>query len=46
MGAFVGVRAESPEAVARRFARHPHVTIFPGDAIEEMPILDPPAGLK
>lgn len=42
--AFVVVRADSPQAAAQMFAQHPHFTIFPGDAIEVMPILAvPPA---
>ena len=40
--AFVVVRADSPEAAAQMFAQHPHFTIFPGDAIEVMPILPVP----
>jgi hypothetical protein len=42
LGAFTVVRAESPEAAARMFEKHPHFTIFPGDAIEVMPILSIP----
>jgi hypothetical protein len=40
--AFTVVRAESQEAAARLFENHPHFTIFPGDAIEIMPILPIP----
>ena len=40
--AFVVVRADSPEAAAQMFAQHPHFTIFPGDAVEVMPILPVP----
>jgi hypothetical protein len=39
MGAFTVVRADSHEAAARMFEKHPHFTIFPGDAIEVMPVL-------
>jgi hypothetical protein len=42
MGAFTIVRAESLEAAARLFSDHPHFTIFPGDAVEVMPILPIP----
>ena len=44
MGAFTVVRAESHEAAARMFEQHPHFAIFPGDAIEIMPVLQIPAG--
>src|SRR3954453_4649693 len=33
MGAFMVVRAESHEAAARLFERHPHFTIFPGESV-------------
>ena len=42
MGAFVIVRAESHEAAAKLFEKHPHFTIFPGEAIEVMPVLPIP----
>lgn len=42
--AFTVVRAESHEAAARMFENHPHFAIFPGDAIEIMPILQAPGG--
>jgi hypothetical protein len=42
MGAFTVVRAESHEAAAKLFEKHPHFTIFPGDAIEIMPVLSIP----
>ncbi len=38
---FVVVRAASHEAAARLFEGHPHVTIFPCDAVEVMPLLGP-----
>jgi hypothetical protein len=44
MGAFMVVRADSPEAAARLFENHPHFTIFPGDSVEVMPVLPIPAG--
>ncbi|HEV2284727.1 MAG TPA: hypothetical protein VGR80_01695 [Steroidobacteraceae bacterium] len=44
LGAFTVVRAGSHEAAARMFEKHPHFTIFPGDAIEVMPVLAIPAG--
>lgn len=42
MGAFVVVRAESHEAAARLFEKHPHFTIFPGESVEVMPVLPIP----
>ncbi|HUN91975.1 MAG TPA: hypothetical protein VMU33_07955 [Burkholderiaceae bacterium] len=44
MSAFCVVRADSHEAAARLFENHPHFTIFPGDAVEIMPVLPIPAG--
>ena len=42
MGAFTVVRAESHEAAAKLFEHHPHFAIFPGDAVEIMPVLPIP----
>jgi hypothetical protein len=42
VGAFTVVRAESHEAAAKLFEGHPHFTIFPGEAVEIMPILPIP----
>lgn len=42
MGAFVVVHADSHEAAAKMFENHPHFTIFPGEAIEVMPVLPIP----
>jgi hypothetical protein len=42
MGAFTVVRADTHEAAARMFERHPHFTIFPGDSVEIMPVLPIP----
>ncbi len=44
MGAFTVLHAQSPEAAAKLFENHPHFTIFPGEAVEVMPILPIPAG--
>ena len=44
MGAFTVVRAESHEAAAKMFENHPHFAIFPGEAIEIMPVLPIPGG--
>ena len=44
MGAFTVVRAESNEAAAKLFENHPHFTIFPGEAVEVMPVLPIPGG--
>jgi hypothetical protein len=42
MGAYVVVRADSHEAAARLFEKHPHFMIFPGDSVEIMPVLPIP----
>jgi len=42
MSGFTIVRAASHEAAARLFADHPHFAIFPGDAVEIMPVLPIP----
>lgn len=39
---FSVVLADSHEAAARLFENHPHFTIFPGDAVEIMPVLPIP----
>ena len=44
LGAFTVVRANSAEAAAKMFEKHPHFVIFPGDAIEIMPVLPIPGG--
>ena len=44
MGAFTVVRASSHEAAAKMFEGHPHHAIFPGEAVEIMPVLPIPAG--
>jgi len=44
MAAFTVVRAESPEAAARMFEKHPHFAMFPGEAIDIMPVLQIPGG--
>lgn len=47
MTGYVVVHAESQEAAARMFEKHPHFTIFPGDSVEIMeclPIPGQPAG--
>jgi YCII-related domain len=44
MGGFVVVRADSHEAAAKLFEKHPHFTIFPGEAIEVMPVMPIPGG--
>jgi len=44
MGAFTVVRAESHEAAAKMFESHPHFAIFPGEAVEIMPVLPIPPG--
>jgi membrane protein DedA with SNARE-associated domain len=42
MGAFTVVRADSHEAAAKLFEKHPHFSIFPGDSVDIMPILPIP----
>jgi hypothetical protein len=42
MGAFMVVRADSHEAAARLFEKHPHFKIFPGESVEVMPVLPIP----
>jgi hypothetical protein len=42
MSAFVLVRANSHEDAVKLFETHPHFTIFPGDAVEVMPVLPIP----
>ena len=42
IGAFTVVTAESHEAAARMFEKHPHFAIFPGESVEIMPILPIP----
>ncbi len=44
MGAFTVVRADSHEAAAKLFENHPHFAIFPGEAVEVMPVLPIPGG--
>jgi len=44
MAVFSVVRAESHEAAARIFENHPHFAIFPGEAVEVMPVLPIPGG--
>ena len=44
LGAFTVVRADSHEAAAKLFDQHPHFVIFPGDAVEIMPVLPIPGG--
>lgn len=39
---FMVVRAESHEAAAKMFEKHPHFTIFPGDSVETMEVLPIP----
>jgi len=44
LGAFTVVRAASQEAAAKMFENHPHFAIFPGEAVEIMPVLPIPGG--
>ena len=42
MAAFVIVEAESHDAAAAMFEKHPHFMIFPGDGVDIMPCLPVP----
>jgi hypothetical protein len=42
LSGFTVVRSTSHEAAARMFENHPHFTIFPGTAVEVMPVLPIP----
>ena len=42
LSAYTIVRAQSHEAAARMFEKHPHFTNFPGDCVEVMPVLPIP----
>jgi len=42
MGAFMVVRADSHEAAAKLFEKHPHLAVFPGESVEVMPVLPIP----
>ena len=43
MGAYMVVRAESHEAAAKLFEKHPHFMIFPGESVEVMPVMPIPS---
>jgi hypothetical protein len=43
LGAFCVIRAESQEAAAKLFEKHPHFMLFPGEAVEVMPVMPIPA---
>ena len=42
MTGYVIIEAESHEAAAKMFEKHPHFAIFPGDAVEIMPCMPIP----
>jgi hypothetical protein len=42
LSAYTVVRADSHEAAAKLFEKHPHFMIFPGDSVEIMPVLPIP----
>ena len=44
MGAYMVVRADSHEAAAKLFEKHPHFSIFPGESVEIMPVMPIPGG--
>jgi hypothetical protein len=44
LSAYTVIRADSHDAAAKLFERHPHFTIFPGDSVEVMPVLPIPGG--
>ncbi len=39
ISAYTVVHADSHEAAAKLFVNHPHFAIFPGDAVEIMPVM-------
>lgn len=43
LSAFIVVRADNHAAAAKMFENHPHFAIFPGEAVEVMPVLPIPA---
>jgi hypothetical protein len=43
MSGYTVVRADSHEAAAKLFEKHPHFTVFPGDSVEVMPVLPIPS---
>jgi hypothetical protein len=42
LGAYMVVRADSHEAAAKLFEKHPHFMMFPGESVEVMPVLPIP----
>jgi hypothetical protein len=42
LAVFMVVHAASHEAAAKMFEGHPHFTMFPGEAVEVMPLLPVP----
>ena len=46
LGAFMVVRATSHDAAAKMFENHPHFAIFPGEAVEVMPVMPIPALIR
>jgi hypothetical protein len=44
LGAFTIVQAETQDAAARLFLKHPHFMLFPGEGVEVMEVLPIPAG--
>ncbi|HUE66367.1 MAG TPA: hypothetical protein VMO78_18515 [Rhizomicrobium sp.] len=42
MSAFIVLRADSHEAAAKLFEKHPHFAIFPGEGVEVMPVMPIP----
>jgi len=45
MGAWTLFQADSQESAARMFEKHPHFTLFPGEAVEVMECLPMPEGV-
>ena len=42
LSAYTVIRADSREAAAKLFEKHPHFMIFPGNSVEIMPVLPIP----
>ena len=46
MGAYTVVQAESQDAAAKMFEKHPHFMLFPGEAVDVMECLPMPEGVS
>jgi hypothetical protein len=46
MGAYTVVQADSQDAAAKMFEKHPHFMLFPGEAVDVMECLPMPEGVS